>query len=81
MKDILIAVAPRSEKHREICNRIATEITAQKIPLQRPLETAFLTSGPKSFEGAMLIRDICLQDNLLFAIFEIESVLFAPTEN
>jgi len=80
MKNLLIVVTPHSEKHFDICNTIATELKAQKIPLQRPTETTFLISGPKSFEGAMLCRETCLKHDLLFAIFEIESVLFPPIE-
>lgn len=80
MKDLLIVVTPHAEKHFDICNTIATEVRAQNISLRRPTEISFLLSGPKSFEGAMLCRETCLKYDLLYAIFEIESVLLAPNE-
>lgn len=78
MKDLLIVLTPHSDKHFEICNTIAKEIEAKKIQLQRPLETAFLASGPKSFEAAIMCHEICQNYKIPYAIFEIEAVLSAP---
>jgi hypothetical protein len=41
------------------------------------LETAFLTSGPKSFEIATLLHRIASDKRLPVAVFEIEQLLFS----
>lgn len=80
MKDLLVVLTPRAEKHFDVCSTIAREVRAKSISLRQPLENTFLLSGPKSFEGAMLCRDICDASSIHYAVFEIEGVLCSPFE-
>jgi len=77
MKDILIIVAPNTGVHRDICNTMQTEASNIDKSVQRILETAFLATGPKSFEIATLLHRIASDKGLPVAVFEIEQLLFS----
>ena len=82
MKDILIAVAPYREEHREICKTLSEELQRVCIKpeasLQQVLYTAWIISGPKSFDIASVYCDKINQHGLPVALFELESVLHSP---
>lgn len=77
MKDLLIVLAPDSQAQREICNTIETEALKIDKSVRRVLETAFLLSGPRSFEIAILLHRIASDKGLPVAVFEIEQLLFS----
>jgi len=78
MKDLLIVVSPSTGKHLDVCKIMKMEAQKLDKSLQQPLESAFLATGPKSFEIAMLLHRIASENNIPVAIFEIESVLSVP---
>jgi hypothetical protein len=78
MKDILIVISPTSEKHRDICKRMKMEAEELEGKARQVLESAFLVTGPKSFEIATRLYCIAVESKLPVAIFEIESVLSFP---
>ena len=80
MKDILITLAPRSGNALEVCETIAKGLAALEIPVQRPIETTFLLSGPKSFQGATWCHRTASDNKLPIAIFEVESTLLVPEQ-
>ncbi len=78
MKDILILVKQRQDGYRESYNRLKTEAPKNKESVREVLGTAFLLTGPKSFEIAMSFARIAFEENLQLAFFEIESNLLCP---
>jgi hypothetical protein len=77
MKELLIIVSPDTGAKREICNIMQTEASNVDKSVRRVLETAFLVSGPKSFEIAILLHRIASENRLPVAVFEIEQLLFS----
>lgn len=78
MKDILIIVETKTGLSLDICNTMTTVAKESGVGLRRPIETAWLLSGPKCFEIASKLYEIASRKNFSVAVFEIESVLFAP---
>jgi hypothetical protein len=80
MKDLLIVVSPTTGHQRGVCDTMQTEASKINKSVRRVLETAFLVSGPKSFEIAMLLHHIASDNNVPVAIFEIEGLLFSQPQ-
>ena len=80
MKDLLIVVSPDTGAHREICNIMQTEASNIDKSVRRVLETAFLLTGPKSFEIAISLHRIASDKGLPVAVFEIEQLLFSQSK-
>ena len=78
MKDILIVLKPRINGSREPYNKVKMEAKKYEESVQEILGTAFLVTGPKSFEIAMSLYRIALENDIPVAFFEIESCLLIP---
>lgn len=81
MKDILITTSIGVERHRAICKSILEDTKTVGPEAKQILETSWLLSGPQSFSKSMLILDKLKENELPVAVFEIESVLVAPTQD
>lgn len=75
MKDILIAITPKSDYDHEVCKELATGRPEYKPTLQILTDTAWLLTGPKSFEVAISICHILTRKNLQYICVEVESLL------
>lgn len=78
MKDLLIVTSPSTGRHTDTCNTMKRAIQERGGKLKLDLETAFLLTGPKSFQIAAELYDISVRNPIPFAVFEVESVLFPP---
>lgn len=80
MKDILIVVKPRQNSSQEPYSTFRKEALEHKESVREVLGTAFLITGPKSFQIAMSLSHIAFAKGLQLAFFEIESCLLDPTK-
>ena len=80
MKDILIVASPTNGKEFEVCNTMRSVVSEEGGDVKYPVDTAFLLTGPKSFEIAARLIDIASRKKLPVAAFEIESVLLFPSQ-
>jgi hypothetical protein len=80
MKDILIVVSPSTGMHLEVCKTMKTEAQKLDKSVRQLLGSLFLTNGPKSLKIALLLHRIASENNIPVAIFEIEAVLYAPSQ-
>lgn len=81
MKDILIVLKPRVDGFLESYNTIKKEADKNKGSTKEVFETAFLITGPKSFEIAMSLYRLALEQGIPVAFFEIQSCLLMPNNH